>query len=202
MGPEPFVQAMEAVPNFDLVVGGRAYDPAPYVAFANFCLRRRVSNSEGIITSQVLGGFMQMGKIMECGASCAIPKSAPAMAILYLNGTFDIRPLSPGSKCTPLSVAAHTLYEKARPDILHGPGGYLDVKDSKYEQLEDGKTVRVRGARFFTSEAQGVPYQIKLEAAKATGFRTMYMGSMKDRKELLLCASPRAMILTKCLQLS
>ena len=110
------------------------------------------------------------------------------MAIVYLDGTFDIRPLSPGSKCTPLSVAAHTLYEKTRPDILHGPGGYLDVNDSKYEQLEDGKTVRVRGARFFTSAVQGVPYQIKLEAARMTGFRTMYMGSMKDRKEFFPCS--------------
>jgi hypothetical protein len=29
MGREPFVQAMEERPDFNLVIGGRAYDPAP-----------------------------------------------------------------------------------------------------------------------------------------------------------------------------
>jgi len=39
---------------------------------------------------------------------------------VYTDGTFDIKPTDPKAKCTTLSVAAHTLYEKTRPDILHG----------------------------------------------------------------------------------
>ena len=184
MGPEPFLKAMEAAPNFKLVVGGRAYDPAPYVAFAMFHLRQQSKDPGTALTSEVLGGFQQMGKIMECGGVCAVPKSPAAMATVYADGTFDIVPLDPDSKCTPLSVAAHSLYEKTRPDLLHGPGGYLDVRESKYEQLEDGRTVRVRGPLFQTSAAQGLPYQVKLEAGKVVGYRSMYIGSHKDREWL------------------
>lgn len=33
MGLEPFLQAMQDNPGFDIIVGGRAFDPAPYAAF-------------------------------------------------------------------------------------------------------------------------------------------------------------------------
>ncbi|KAJ8103698.1 hypothetical protein POJ06DRAFT_6033 [Lipomyces tetrasporus] len=36
IGPEPFVQAMNAHPDFDILIAGRAYDPSPYVAFCAF----------------------------------------------------------------------------------------------------------------------------------------------------------------------
>lgn len=34
MGLEPFLKAMNENPDFDIIIGGRAYDPAPYAAFA------------------------------------------------------------------------------------------------------------------------------------------------------------------------
>ena len=182
MGPEPFVEAMEAQPDFNLLIGGRAYDPSPFVAFATFCFRQLLPQNDKSFSNNILGSFMHMGKILECGGSCAKPKSSGAMATIYQDGTYDIRPLAPNSRCTPLSVAAHTLYEKSRPDILSGPGGYFDVTQTQYEQLGDNRTVRVRDDRFQTSAAQGVPYQVKLEAAKMVGFRSMYIGSMRDRK--------------------
>ncbi len=33
MGLEPYLKAMRENPDFDIIVGGRAYDPAPYAAF-------------------------------------------------------------------------------------------------------------------------------------------------------------------------
>jgi hypothetical protein len=33
MGLEPYVKAMEENPDFDIIIGGRSYDPAPYAAF-------------------------------------------------------------------------------------------------------------------------------------------------------------------------
>jgi hypothetical protein len=33
MGLEPYVAAMNANPDFDIIIGGRSYDPAPYAAF-------------------------------------------------------------------------------------------------------------------------------------------------------------------------
>ena len=181
MGHEPFLQAMEETPDFGLVIGGRAYDPAPYVAFAMFCSRRTSDDIKAVGVDDKLGGFMHMGKILECGGLCAEPKSAGAIAMLYTDGTYDIRPLRPQSRCTALSVAAHTLYEKSRPDLLFGPGGCLDVTESAYEELVDRRTVRVRGDSFRSSAARGVPYQVKLEGARVMGFRSMYFGSLRDR---------------------
>lgn len=36
MGHEPYVKAMEENPDFDVIIGGRAYDPSPYAAFCIF----------------------------------------------------------------------------------------------------------------------------------------------------------------------
>jgi hypothetical protein len=110
MGHEPYLQAMLDHPDFDITIGGRAYDPAPYAAF---CVHHSSKD------------LAHMGKIMECGALC----STPALAIVR-HDNFDIVPLDPMSRCTVISVAAHSLYEKTRPDILHGPGGALLLSDA------------------------------------------------------------------------
>lgn len=119
-------------------------------------------------------------KIMECGGQCASPKSHGANAVVYSDGTFDISPHDEHAKCTPASVSAHTLYEKTRPDILYGPGGFLDLNASIYKQLSDGRTCRVRGGTFTFSRDAGDPYRLKLEAATTIGYRTMFMGNIKD----------------------
>ena len=180
MGHEPFVDAMAAQPDFNIIIGGRAYDPSPYIAYCVDQALQQLSLPLRSLTSRQLGGFAHMGKIMECGALCGTPKSASALATTYQDGTFDIVPLSLDAKCTPTSVAAHTLYEKDRPDILPGPGGNLHLNDSQYEKLPDGRSVRVTGANFIASRDSGVPYTVKLEGAKSVGFRTMIMGGIRD----------------------
>lgn len=67
-----------------------------------------------------------MGKIMECGALCALPKGKTIVATMHQD-SFDLTPVSPLERCTPTSVAAHTFYEKTRPDQLPGPGGILHL---------------------------------------------------------------------------
>ena len=165
MGHEPYVKAMEEHPDFDIIVGGRSYDPAPYAAF---CIYHGFED---------LGIAYHMGKIIECGALCAIPKSREALAIVRQE-SFDIVPLSPNARCTVTSVAAHTLYEKGRPDILPGPGGVLHLDTAGYEELDDGKTVRVRGARF-VPEPDG-KYTVKLEGARMTGYQSVFIGGFRD----------------------
>ncbi|KAJ5948239.1 hypothetical protein N7466_001254 [Penicillium verhagenii] len=163
MGLEPYVKAMEENPDFDIIVGGRAYDPSPYAAF---CVHRGFPD---------LGIAYHMGKIMECGALCAVPKSQSAMATIRKN-SFDIVPLDPAARCTVTSVAAHTLYEKTRPDILVGPGGTLYLEHATYEALEDNRTVRVRGGKFVAAD----PYTVKLEGARVLGYRTTFFGGIRD----------------------
>jgi hypothetical protein len=180
MGPEPFMDAMAAVPDFNIIIGGRAYDPSPYIAYCVHLASSREGISLKSLARQQLGGFAFMGKIMECGALCSTPKSASAQATVYFDGTFDIKPLSPESQCLPHSVAAHSLYEKSRPDILPGPGGNLDLTHSNYEQLPDGRSVRVTGATFNLSRENGLSYTVKLEAAKVVGYRAILMGGIRD----------------------
>ncbi|GAT25272.1 beta-N-acetylglucosaminidase [Aspergillus luchuensis] len=115
-----------------------------------------------------------MGKIMECGGICAIPKGRSMIATMR-SDSFDLTPLAPRERCTPLSVAAHTLYEKTRPDRLPGPGGVLCLDHASYEQLTE-KTVRVRGAEFCPTPV----YQVKLEGVEKLGYRTIFIGGIRD----------------------
>lgn len=167
VGHESILAAMESHPDFDIILTGRAYDPAPYVAFSSF-------KSGGKIG---LGVSYHMGKIMECGGLCAVPKCKSALATVRVD-SFDITPLDEGARCTTLSVAAHTLYEKARPDILLGPGGHLDLTASDYKELSDGKSVRVQGGLFVPAPAGG--YTLKLEGARPCGYRSIFIGGIRD----------------------
>lgn len=182
IGPEPYVDAMEANPDFNIIVGGRSYDPAPYVGYSTYQLKRQFPQLSAADLQARCAGFTHMGKIMECGGQCSKPKSPGAVATVYASGLFDVRPTSPESICTAQTVAAHTLYENTRPDLLRGPGGALHLDDSQYETLKDGKSIRVRGSKFVSSRSEGLPYCFKLEAAKVIGYRTTFMGSIVDRK--------------------
>ena len=161
MGEEPFLEVFRQHPDIDVIVAGRAYDPAPYAA---------LSALHGVDA----GICWHMGKIMECGGACAEPKGSVIVASLSQD-SFELEPMSPRERCTVLSVAAHTLYEKTRPDLLPGPGGVLDLTASQYEQLDE-RRVRVRGSSFHLSPK----YQVKLEGAAIAGFRTIFIGGIRD----------------------
>ncbi|RVX67750.1 hypothetical protein B0A52_07873 [Exophiala mesophila] len=180
MGPEPFLDAIIRDPDFHVMIGGRAYDPAPYVAFAAYhaldSKQRDITN----LSSESLGSIYHMGKVLECGGLCATPKGSGAIGIVNSDFSVDIRPLDPAAKCIPLSVAAHTMYEKSRPDLLAGPGGVLDVSTATYTQLEDSITTRISGSKFYLSRKNGEPFTVKLEGARVTGYRTLMMGSFGD----------------------
>ena len=161
MGAEPILRVLQEHPDVDVIVAGRAYDPAPFAA---------VCRLHGVDA----GVYWHMGKIMECGGLCAEPKGAVMLATVRKD-SFDLEPMSPKARCTPASVAAHTLYEKTRPDLLAGPGGVLDLTHSRYEQLDD-RSVRVSGSAFHRSPV----YQVKLEGAAIAGYRTIFVGGIRD----------------------
>ncbi|KAI0945597.1 hypothetical protein AcW1_001782 [Taiwanofungus camphoratus] len=160
MGAEPYIAALSADEPVDIILGGRAYDPAPYAAL---CMKHGIDP----------GIAWHMGKILECGGLCAEPKT-PLMFATIRKDSFDLEPTSPKSRCTTISVAAHTLYEKTRPDLLPGPGGVLNLHSATYEQLSD-RVVRVKGSVF-----EPRPYQVKLEGAKVTGYRSIFVGGIRD----------------------
>lgn len=154
-----YLKALESNP--DIILGGRSYDPAPFAAFSMY-----LGCEPGVA--------WHMGKIMECGGICAVPKGRSMIATMRKD-SFDLTPLSPRERCTPLSVAAHTLYEKTRPDKLPGPGGVLELNEGSYRQLTE-KSVRVSGARFMPTPV----YQVKLEGVEKLGYRTVFIGGIRD----------------------
>ena len=161
MGAEPFTALLESADPPDVIVAGRAYDPAPHAAWAMNCGART-------------GIAWHMGKILECGGACCEPKGGGVLATVY-EDAFELTPMSPWQVATPLSVAAHTLYEKSRPDLLPGPAGVLDVRDCRYEALDD-RTVRVTGSRHQDAQRPSV----KLEGASIVGYRSVFIGGIRD----------------------
>ncbi|KAK4501516.1 hypothetical protein PRZ48_007325 [Zasmidium cellare] len=183
MGHEPYLAAIDQYPDYDVILAGRAYDPSPYMAFAIKSIRKLQPDYTSLgkeHVSRIHGAMMHAGKILECGGLCAVPKSVGAVATIFEDGSFDVRPTSPVARCTALSVAAHSLYEKSRPDLLFGPGGYLDVTQTKFVENSDGVSVHVSGSIFRTSIGDGNPYQVKLEGARNKGYRAIYTGFIRD----------------------
>jgi len=161
MGVEPIIQALDD--GAQVVLCGRCYDPAAFAAPAI-----RLGYDKALA--------MHLGKILECAAICATPGSASDCIMGYLGEDyFKIEPLNPERKCTPLSVSAHTLYEKTNPYILPGPGGHLDLSECHFTAVSD-RCVKVEGSKF-VPEAVG---SVKLEGAKQAGFRTISICANRD----------------------
>ncbi|HVM67273.1 MAG TPA: acyclic terpene utilization AtuA family protein, partial [Acidimicrobiales bacterium] len=102
-------------------------------------------------------------------------KGQDSMLCTFDDDGFVLEPLDPELRCTPNSVAAHTLYETADPYRLTMPSGTLDARTATYEALDD-RRVRVRGGTFVPSST----YTAKLEGAAQVGYLSSFWGSVRD----------------------
>ena len=160
MGVEPILAAMDT--GADIILCGRAYDPAPFAAV-------------GIRRGHDPALCYHLGKILECGALCAEPGTTKDCMLGLLDDTgFEVWPADEARACTPVSVAAHTFYEKDHPYVLKGPGIRLELQDCAFKALGHGR-VRVEGSRLVQT-----PYAIKLEGAKLAAFRTFVLAGVRD----------------------
>ena len=160
MGVEPVLEALKAGP--DIILCGRAYDPAPFAAF-------------GIMRGHDPALCQHMGKILECGALCAEPGTAKDVILGRLDDTgFEVWPANEARQCTITSVAAHTFYEKSHPTILKGPGIQMDLSGCRFTQAAPGR-VRVEGSKMIHT-----PYTIKLEGARLSAYRTFVLAGIRD----------------------
>lgn len=161
MGEEPFIEALNN--GAQVILAGRSYDPS---VFASLAIKEGFDK----------GLAIHMGKILECAAIAALPGSGSDSMFGYLNeDNFVLEPLSPNRKCTTLSIAAHTLYEKSNPYILPGPGGAINLHEAKFEQIEDNM-VRVSGSKFVPTDE----YFVKLEGVRKVGYRTISCAGVAD----------------------
>lgn len=161
MGHEPIVRALKD--GAQLIICGRAYDPSPFAAVIEY------------FGFPLAYGY-HAGKILECAALCAVPGTTKdcMLGVIREDG-FIIRPLSEARKCTPLSVAAHTFYEKEHPYVLHGPGVVMNLKECQFNQYDEN-SVMVTG-----SQIEKAPhYQVKLEGAMQCAYRTFVIAGVRD----------------------
>ncbi len=159
MGMEPILDALDEA---QIIVCGRAYDPAPFAAV-------------GVKRGHDAGLSYHMGKILECGALCCEPGTTKDCMLGVLeDDSFTVYPASPDRRCTSVSVAAHTFYEKDHPYLLHGPGMVLDLSACTFEEVGEGR-VRVTGSRLIPA-----PYTVKLEGARPVAYRTFVLAGIRD----------------------
>jgi hypothetical protein len=161
MGDAPWLRALEQ--GAEVVVAGRSSDCA---IFAGIPIR------EGIDA----GIAWHAAKILECGAAAAVARPSPDCMFATLRADhFDLEPLDPALRCSPLSVAAHSLYENGDPFRLIESSGTLDLSHATYEALDE-RRVRVRGSRF----EPAARYTVKLEGAELAGYQSIVIGSIRD----------------------
>jgi hypothetical protein len=163
MGHEPFVAAMRA--GADVMLAGRATDTSMVAALA-------------LMRGLPAGPAWHAAKTVECAGMCTttsrgIAGSGPVYVVID-GGGFTVTPLNPEAACTPMSVAAHMLYENADPIALREPPGTLDTSAARYIPLSD-RTVRVEGSRFVESAPT-----IKLEGSALVGYETISLVGISD----------------------
>src|SRR3546814_1696698 len=84
-------------------------------------------------------------------------------------------PIYPARRCTPLSVATHSLHENASPCLHVEPGGLLDTSDCRFEAISD-RAVRVSGMKWVPAEQ----YTVKIEGAELAGYRALTICGTRD----------------------
>jgi hypothetical protein len=160
MGTEPIQAALAA--GADVVLAGRASDSALYAAIP-------------LTLGADPGLSWHAAKTLECGAACAVVPAADCMFASIRDDHFDIEPLDPNARCTPQTIAAHTLYENANPFLLTEPSGVIDTERAEYQALSD-RLVRVTGSRF----REATQYTVKLEGSQLVGYQTVVIGGIRD----------------------
>jgi hypothetical protein len=147
----------------DVVLMGRVADAAIYAA-----IPLREGHDPALVWNAA--------KIMECGAAAALNRSGQDSLLCTLDADgFVLEAPDPELRCTPASVAAHTLYEVADPYRLIMPSGVLDSRDARYEALDE-RRVRVSGGAWTEAER----YTVKLEGSEPLGYLSSFWGSIAD----------------------
>lgn len=159
MGPEPIMAALEA--GAQVILAGRACDDAVIAAFP-------------ILKGFDRGAAIHMGKILECGAFCAEPFGMDVILGTLDGDGFVVEPGSLKRRCTVASVAGHSLYEREDPYVQAGPGGRIDMRETRFTQVDE-RRVRVSGSHFLPE----TPYRVKLEGVRPVGYRTISIAGVR-----------------------
>jgi hypothetical protein len=161
MGHAPIADAIGQ--GTDVILCGRATDTS---LFATVPLMKGAG----------AGPAWHAAKILECGTAATVIRKRPDCIMGWVRDDhFDIEPMDPDSRCSPQSVASHTLYENADPFLITEPDGTIDCHGSRYEALNE-RAVRVYGSRFIPSGRT----TIKLEGAESVGHQAVIVAGVRE----------------------
>lgn len=160
MGAEPLQKALAE--GVDCILAGRCSDSALYAALP------------------ILHGFPEglawhAGKVVECGTMACETAGKGIMFVRLRHDHFLVKPFGQGLRCTPQSVAAHSLYENVDPFHFTESSGTVDITEATYEAV-DPITVRVANSHFRPADS----YTVKLEGAELLGYQTIIIGGIRD----------------------
>ena len=161
MGVEPILHALDE--GADVIVAGRSCDDAIFAAVPIHRGHDRALS-------------LHMGKTIECGPLVATPiVMREAIVGTVREDDFLVVPYHPDQRCTPMSVAGHTLYERLNPYRLPAPGGIVDLHDVTFTAHSD-RICRVAGARWEPADQ----YAVKLEGSAFVGHRGIFVFGLRD----------------------
>lgn len=161
-GAEQISAALET--GADIIIAGRTTDTAIIAALP-------------LMRGLHAGAAWHGAKIGECGALCATNPQSGVVLLEFDDAGFTVIPMAETSRATPHTVSAHMLYENSDPFILYEPGGHLDVTHAKYAALDD-RRVRVTGSKWVPSDR----YTVKLEGAVLTGYQSVLIVLLRDKR--------------------
>jgi hypothetical protein len=161
MGIEPYLAAFDL--GVDVVIAGRSCDDAIYAS-----LPYRAGFPKGLC--------FHLGKTLECASLVGTPSMAKETIVgTITDDHVELEPMHPAQRCTPESVAGHSLYERAHPYTQAYPGGVLDTHETTFQQASERAT-RFWGSRFIADPV----YRVKLEGAGLVGYRALTIGAVRD----------------------
>lgn len=159
-GTEAFIRCLEQ--DVDVVIAGRACDTGIFAAIPQ-------------MLGYPLGPVVHMAKIVECASLCCLPGGRDSILAVLEGDGFVLESLNPARRATPMSVAAHSLYEQSDPNVIVEPEGTAHVDRARYEAVDDRRT-RVSGARWVPA-AQST---VKLEGSAKVGERAVLLAGSAD----------------------
>jgi len=159
-GTETLASALALDP--DVLIAGRACDTAIFAAVP-------------VMLGYPVALSLHMAKIIECTSLCCQPGGRDAMLAELDGEGFTLESMHPDAHATPVSVAAHALYEQSDPWQVEEPGGTLLLEHARYEALDHHRT-RVKGAMF---EPRARP-SLKIEGAARVGARVVLLAGVAD----------------------
>lgn len=161
MGIEPYLEVFER--GADVVIAGRSCDDAIFAALP-------------VKQGFPRGLAFHLGKTLECASLVATPSMAKETIVGTITDDYvELTAMHPAQRCTPESVAGHSLYERAHPYRQGYPGGVLDTSETRYEQVGE-RTTRYSGSRWVPDPV----YRLKLEGSGLVGYRALTIGAVRD----------------------